>query len=79
MEKGKSMRKAGYYTYYIDVWDEHLKQLFCATSFKTQKQAKEAALQQLKDSAMSYKRADIIIMHYDWQDYNDKNTTIQVK
>lgn len=63
----------GYYTYYIDVWDEHLKQLHSHGEFKTQQAARQAAVAQLEDSGLPYKRADVNIMHYNGADYNDRN------
>lgn len=64
---------AGYYTYYIDVWGEHLQQLHCHGEYKTQQAAREAAARQLEDSGLTYKRADVNVMHYNGADYNDRN------
>lgn len=64
---------AGYFTYYIDVWGEHLKQLFGTGTFKTKQAARSAAEQQLEDSRLPYQRAEIFIMHYTAGDYNDRN------
>lgn len=64
---------AGYFTYYIDVWNEHLQQLHCTGTFKTKQAARSAAVEQLEQSRLPYKRADVNIMHYNGADYNDRN------
>ena len=72
----------GYYTYYIDVYDEqqHLKQLFGIGTFKTKKAARSAAEHHLEDSNRTYHHADINIMNYTAGDYNDRNEpTITIK
>ena len=54
---------AGYFTYYIDVWDEHLQQLHSTGTFKTKQAARSAAVEQLEQSRLPYKWADVNIMH----------------
>lgn len=71
---------AGYFTYYINVWDKHLKQLFGIGTYKTKQAAKAAAVHQLEDSRLTYDHAEINIMHYNARDYNDRNEpTITIK
>ena len=73
---------AGYFTYYINVYDEqqHLKQLFSSGTHKTKQAARSAAVHHLEDSHLPYRHADINIMHYNARDYNDRNEpTITIK
>lgn len=66
---------AGYFTYYINVYDEqqHLKQMFGSDTYKTKQAARSAAVRQLEDSNSKYLHAHINIMHYNGADYNDRN------
>lgn len=72
---GGELTMAGYFTYYINVYDEqqHLKQLFGIGTYKTKQAARSAAVHHLEDSNMTYRHAHINIMHYTAGDYNDRN------
>ncbi len=66
---------AGYFTYHNNVYieEQNLKQLFGVGEFKVKQSARQAAIKKLKDSGLSYVRAEIHIMHYNGADYNDRN------
>ena len=64
---------AGYFKYYINVYDQYLTQLHGIGEFKTVKETKSAAVHHLEDSRLPYHEAVIHVMHYNARDYNDKN------
>ena len=67
----------------INVWDKdgYLHQIFdvmFVRYFNPTKNERESSRDLVKSLYPNYKRATLVVMHYDKNNYNDKNNTIEL-
>jgi MFS superfamily sulfate permease-like transporter len=72
-----------YNTAHIDVWDKegYLHQIYQVQgqlSFANAERCKDSARKIVREAFPEYKRAVLIIMHYNKEHYNDKNKEIEL-
>ena len=67
----------------INVWDKygHFHQIFdvkFVRYFNPTKNERESSINLVKSLYPNYKRAELVVMHYDKNDYNDKNNLVEL-
>lgn len=72
-----------YNTAHIDVWDKegYLHQIYQVQgqlSFANAERCKDSARKIVGEAFPEYKRAVLVIMHYDKNDYNDKSKKLEL-
>lgn len=68
---------------HINVWDKdgHFHQIFdvkIVRYFNPTKSEKESSRKLVRSLYPNYKRAELVVMHYDKNDYNDKNNVVEL-